>query len=93
MFWLDRSTLLVGRGYRTNDAGIDRLRALLGPSVDMHVFDLPHLRGPNECLHLMSLVSPLDTDLAVAYLPPAPVRSRTVSSSSSSSVSERTQTR
>jgi dimethylargininase len=74
MFWLDRSTLLVGRGYRTNDAGIDRLRALLGPSVDMHVFDLPHLRGPNECLHLMSLVSPLDTDLAVAYLPPAPVR-------------------
>jgi dimethylargininase len=74
MFWLDPSTLLVGRGYRTNDAGIDGLRAFLGPSVDVRVFDLPHLRGPSECLHLMSLVSPLDTDLVVAYLPPAPVR-------------------
>jgi N-dimethylarginine dimethylaminohydrolase len=37
-------------------------------------FDLPHLNGPQECLHLMSLISPLDTDLAVAYLPSVPVR-------------------
>jgi N-dimethylarginine dimethylaminohydrolase len=74
MFWLDRSTLLVGRGYRTNDAGIDQLREILGPSVVVVGVDLPHFRGPNECLHLMSFVSPLDVDLAVAYLPMMPVR-------------------
>jgi N-dimethylarginine dimethylaminohydrolase len=37
-------------------------------------FDLPHLNGPGEVLHLMSLVSPLDTDLALVYLPYMPVR-------------------
>lgn len=74
LFWLDRSTLLAGRGYRTNDEGITQLRELLGGSVDVIEFDLPHFRGPNECLHLMSFVSPLDVDLAVAYLPMVPVR-------------------
>jgi dimethylargininase len=75
MFWLDAATLLVGRGYRTNDAGIDQLRALLAPrGVDVVAFDLPHLHGPRECLHLMSFVSPLDRDLAVVYLPLMPVR-------------------
>ena len=37
-------------------------------------FDLPHYHGPEECLHLMSFVSPLDVDLAVAHLPMVPVR-------------------
>jgi N-dimethylarginine dimethylaminohydrolase len=75
MFWLDAETLLVGRGYRTNDAGIRQLRELLAAS-DARVieFDLPHLQGPGECLHLMSFISPLDRDLAVAYLPLMPVR-------------------
>jgi N-dimethylarginine dimethylaminohydrolase len=73
MFFLDEETLLVGRGYRTNDAGIEQLRALL-PDVDVEAFDLPHLNGPSECLHLMSLISPLDTDLAVGYPPLMPVR-------------------
>jgi dimethylargininase len=73
MLWLDRDTLLVGRSYRTNDAGIARLRALLS-GVDVLAFDLPHLAGPAECLHLMSLISPLDRDLAVAYRPLMPVR-------------------
>ncbi len=73
MFWLDERTLLVGRGYRTNDAGIAVLRALL-PLADVLAFDLPHLRGRREVLHLMSLVSPLDEDLVVAYTPLLPVR-------------------
>jgi dimethylargininase len=73
MFWLDERTLLVGRGYRTNDAGIVALRALLS-GVDVLAFDLPHLRGPGKVLHLMSLVSPLDEDLVVAYPPLLPVR-------------------
>ncbi|MDQ3866544.1 MAG: arginine deiminase family protein [Actinomycetota bacterium] len=71
--WLDERTLLVGRGYRTNDAGIAALRAAL-PGIDVVSFDLPHLHGPGEVLHLMSLVSPLDRDLAVAYPPLMPVR-------------------
>jgi dimethylargininase len=74
LFWLDRSTLLAGRGYRTNDEGIAQLRTLLGASVDVVAFDLPHFHGPDECLHLMSFISPLDVDLAVAYLPMVPVR-------------------
>ena len=71
--WLDERTLLVGRGYRTNDAGMEQLAELL-PDVDVIAFDLPHLNGPGEVLHLMSLVSPLDADLALVYLPYMPVR-------------------
>ena len=71
--WLDESTLLVGRGYRTNGPGVDALATAL-PGVDVIAFDLPHLHGPGEVLHLMSLLSPLDRDLAVAHLPLMPVR-------------------
>jgi N-dimethylarginine dimethylaminohydrolase len=71
--WLDERTLLVGRGYRTNDAGIEALRELL-PGVDVIPFDLPHYHGPGEVMHLMSFLSPLDVDLAAVYLPLMPVR-------------------
>ena len=75
MFWLDDRTLLIGRGYRTNDEGIRQLRTLLEPGgATIEVFDLPHYHGPAECLHLMSFISPLDLDLAVVYLPMLPVR-------------------
>ena len=73
MCWLDRRTLLVGLGYRTNQAGVDALRALL-PGVTVVSFDLPHLAGPASCTHLLSFVSFLDVDLAVASLPHLPVR-------------------
>jgi dimethylargininase len=71
--WLDERTLLIGRGYRTNDDGIRQLREAL-PGIEVIPFDLPHLRGAGEVLHLLSLVSPLDIDLAVAYPPLMPVR-------------------
>jgi len=71
--WLDESTLLVGCGYRTNEAGIARLRELL-PGVEVLVFDLPHWRGRGEVMHLMSLISPLAPDLAVVYEPLLPAR-------------------
>jgi N-dimethylarginine dimethylaminohydrolase len=71
--WLDESTLLVGRGYRTNDDGIHALENAL-PGVDLLAFDLPHLHGSEVVLHLLSLLSPLDDDLVVAYLPLLPVR-------------------
>ena len=77
--WLDDRTIAVGRGYRTNDEGIRQFRALLGDSIDeLIVVPLPHWRGPGDVLHLMSLISPLDRDLAVVYSPllPVPFRER-----------------
>jgi N-dimethylarginine dimethylaminohydrolase len=71
--WLDDQTLLVGRSYRTNQEGIDALQALL-PDIQVLAFDLPHHVGPAGVLHLMSLMSPLDHDLAVVFLPLMPVR-------------------
>ncbi|HET9722387.1 MAG TPA: arginine deiminase family protein [Actinomycetota bacterium] len=73
LFWLGGATLAVGLGYRTNEAGIAAIRRLL-PAIDVLSFDLPHLRGPAECLHLLSLLSPLDRDLVVAFPPLMPVR-------------------
>ena len=71
--WLDERTLLVGWSYRTNDAGIAGIADAL-PEVDVIVFDLPHFRGPGEVFHLLSLISPLDVDLALVYLPLLPAR-------------------
>jgi dimethylargininase len=73
MCWLDPGTLLVGVGYRTTTAGVDALRAML-PDTTVVSFDLPHLAGPSACTHLLSFVSMLDVDLAVASLPHLPVR-------------------
>ena len=74
MFWLDDRTLLVGCGYRTNEEGIRQMRSILDGSADVVSFDLPYLNGPAECVHLMSFISPLASNLAVAYLPMMPVR-------------------
>ncbi len=37
-------------------------------------FDLPYFHGSDEVMHLLSLLSPVAGDLAVAYLPLMPVR-------------------
>jgi dimethylargininase len=72
--WLDHDTLAVGVGFRTNAEGVRQLRELLGPQgVEVLAFDLPYFTGPEACLHLLSLVSPVDVDLAVAYPPLMPV--------------------
>jgi N-dimethylarginine dimethylaminohydrolase len=74
-FWLDDRTLAIGRGYRTNGEGIRQLREILaGIDVELYAYDLPHWQGPDACLHLMSLISPVAADLAVVYLPLLPVR-------------------
>ena len=71
--WLDHDTLAVGRGFRTNAEGVRQLRELLGPTgVTVLDYDLPFFTGPEACLHLLSLVSPVDLDLAVAYPPLMP---------------------
>lgn len=72
-FWIDPTTLAVGRGFRTNQAGIDQLASIVGPlGIELAVFDLPYLSGPDACLHLLSVVSPLDHDLALVHEPLLP---------------------
>jgi arginine deiminase len=68
MVWLDQETLLVGRGFRTNAAGIRKLSELLSPlGVTVIPVGLPYWNGPQDVLHLMSFISLLDADLAVVY--------------------------
>ncbi|WP_221567111.1 dimethylarginine dimethylaminohydrolase family protein [Alkalihalobacillus sp. TS-13] len=66
--WLDDRTLVVGRGYRTNDEAIRQLREMTAHQVDEFiVVPLTHDNGEEECLHLMSLISLVDENLAVVY--------------------------
>jgi N-dimethylarginine dimethylaminohydrolase len=74
MFWLDESTLAVGRGYRTNAEAHRQLAELLAPEgVTVERADLPHHLGAAHVMHLMSVVSPVAPDLAVVFEPLAPV--------------------
>jgi N-dimethylarginine dimethylaminohydrolase len=72
LVWLNAKTLAVGKGPRTNIHGIRQLRTLLGPDIDMHVVSLPPRRNPDEMFHLMSIISPLDRNLALIYRPLMP---------------------
>ena len=71
--WLDerdaarRPRLPHGRGRR-------RAARAAFPGAEVIVFDLPHWNGAGEVMHLMSLISPLDDDLALVYPRLAPVR-------------------
>ena len=68
--WIDTNILAVGHGYRTNSWGIDQLKIFLQPfDIDLVTVDLPHWHGPNECLHLLSLISPVAERKAVVYSP------------------------
>jgi N-dimethylarginine dimethylaminohydrolase len=74
MIWLDRRTLLAGRGFRTNAAGLSALTALLEPrGVQVIPVPLPYFQGPGDVLHLMSFISLLDDNLAVVYRKLLPV--------------------
>lgn len=73
IFWLTEDVLAVGRGFRTNQSGIDQFRAIVEPhGVTVEQYDLPYLHGPEACLHLMSVISPLDADLALVHAPLVP---------------------
>jgi N-dimethylarginine dimethylaminohydrolase len=68
LIWLDARTLAVGQGARTNAEGIRQLKGLLRDSFDeLIVVPLPDYSSPHDVMHLMSLVSPVDADLAVVY--------------------------
>ncbi len=75
--WVDERTVAVGEGYRTNAKGIRQFKALLGHHVDEVIsVPLPHWTGPEECLHLMSNVSPIDHNLYLVYSRLLPVSFR-----------------
>lgn len=75
--WLDEKTLAVGHTYRTNEEGIKQLKNLLEPKgIEIIVAELPHYRGKSDVFHLMSILSPVDKDLAVVYSQLMPIRFR-----------------
>ncbi|CAN5902587.1 dimethylarginine dimethylaminohydrolase family protein [soil metagenome] len=61
--WLASDIVAIGRSLRTNQHGIDQLTALLDAQV--HTFDVPYDAGEGECLHLLSVISPITDTLAV----------------------------
>ena len=74
LVWLDHDTLAVGQGFRTNADGLVQLESMLAPlGVACVPVPLPFHRGAVACLHLMSIISILDEDLAVVYEPLLPV--------------------
>jgi len=75
--WLDQNTLAVGHTYRTNEEGISQLKGLLQPKgIEIIVVDLPHYKGESDVFHLMSILSPVDKNLAVVYSPLMPIKFR-----------------
>jgi N-dimethylarginine dimethylaminohydrolase len=75
--WLDKHTLAAGHSYRTNEEGIKQLTTLVKPlGVDVIPVSLPHYKGPCDVFHLMSILSPVDSDLAVVYSPLMPIAFR-----------------
>lgn len=74
LLWLDECTLYAGVGFRTNQDGVHQLQDGLSDSgIRVVAVDLPYFTGPEACLHLLSLISLLDHDLAVVYPPLFPV--------------------
>ncbi len=72
--WLNDQTLIIGRGFRTNLDGIEQIKKLLNPqNINVYSFDLPVYLGKSACLHLMSLISLVDTRKALVCLPLLPV--------------------
>lgn len=66
--WLDDKTVAIGLGYRTNKEGIRQFKELVKDFVEeIVVVPMPHGEGKEACLHLMSIISMVDDDLAVVY--------------------------
>ena len=75
--WIDEKTVAIGRGYRTNTEGIEQFKELTKDFVEEYIIvDMPHADGETECLHLMSIISMIDNDLAVVYSKYMPIRFR-----------------
>ena len=74
LLWVDHDTLAVGQGFRTNAEGLRQLKeALERLGVTIIPVQLPYHRGSDACLHLMSVISLVDHEVAVVYPPLMPV--------------------
>jgi len=72
--WLSERIVAIGRGYRTNGEGIRQFKEIAGDLIDEIItVPLPHGEGREACLHLMSIISMVDDDLAVVYSKYMPV--------------------
>jgi dimethylargininase len=70
LLWLDHDTLAVGQSFRTNAEGLQQLRESLNEiGVRVLPVELPYYTGPEACLHLLSLISIVDRQVAVVYPP------------------------
>ena len=68
MLWIDENTLAIGIGFRTNVEAFNQIKAVLSAKgIQVIDFHLPYFEGPKACLHLLSLISIVDKDLAVIY--------------------------
>lgn len=75
--WIDDHTIAVGHTYRTNWEGIRQLKHLVEPhGIKVWVAEMPHYKGPSDVFHLMSVLSPVDKNLAVVYSPLMPISFR-----------------
>jgi dimethylargininase len=70
-FWLRPDLLCIGRSLRTNDDGAYQLASIAG-SPEVRIFDLPYWKGPDELVHLLSVISPVADEVAVVFLPLLP---------------------
>lgn len=70
LLWINKKTLAVGIGFRTNIEGLRQLANILAKSgISVVPVELPYYKGPKSCLHLLSLISIVDHQLAVVYTP------------------------
>ena len=74
VLWIDEKTVAIGRGYRTNDEGIRQFKEMTKDIINEYIIvPMPHGEGEDCCLHLMSIISFVDTDKAVVYSKYMPV--------------------
>lgn len=74
VMWLDPQTVIVGKTHRTNELGFLQLKTALEElSVDVYQFSLPYWKGPVDLIHLLSIIHPVDKNLAVAFLELMPI--------------------
>lgn len=74
LLWIDKHTLAAGVGLRTNPEGVRQLAgAVASLGVEVVPIQMPQdASDPNACLHLLSFISLIAHDLAVAYRPLMP---------------------
>lgn len=75
--WIKEPWLLDIHAHRTNEEGIKQLKQMLEPKgVDVVVADSPHYKGNQDVFHLISILSPVDENLAIVYSLLVPIKFR-----------------